>query len=106
MALLHDVEIEVPAPDKSSQAGSLIGVPARILRLKIPQLEVAFSHKTESATPASHLLRAKVEEFTPSPNSQVLAINEDESKPSSLTRFSGALVLTALAHDCALNPSL
>ena len=92
VALLHDVELEVPAPDKSSQAGSVIGVPAKILRLKIPQLEIAFSQKTESTAPGSHTLRAKVEDFTPSPNSQVLAINDDESKPTALTRFSGALV--------------
>ena len=96
VAILHDVELEVPAPDKSSQAGSVIGVPAKILRLKIPQLEVAFSHQTESTAPGSHTLRAKVEDFSPSPNSQVLAINEDESKPTALTRFSGALVLSAL----------
>ena len=54
VALLHDVEIEVPAPDKSSQAGSVIGVPAKILRMKIPQLEVALSHQTEASAPGSH----------------------------------------------------
>ena len=96
VAILHDVELEVPAPDKSSQGGSVIGVPAKILRLKIPQLEVAFSHKTEATAPGSNTLRAKIEDFAPSPNSQVLAINDDESKPAALTRFSGALVLSAL----------
>src|SRR5262249_6248100 len=96
VAVLHDVEVEVPAPDKSTQAGSLIGVPAKILRLKIPQLEVAFSQQTETTPSGSRSLRAKIEDFSPSPSSQVLAINEDETKPTTLTRFSGALVLSAL----------
>ena len=91
-----DVELELPAPDKSTQAGSMIGVPARILRVKIPQLEVAFSYQNEEPTPGSHRIKAKVEDFTPSTNSQVLAINDDESKATPLTRFSGALVISAI----------
>ena len=108
MAILHDVEIEVPAPDKSSQAGSVIGVPAKILRLKIPQLEVAFSHTTESTTPGSHTLRAKVEDFTPSSNSQVLAINEDASKPTAdpVQRGAGHHALGARLRSLPITASL
>ncbi|MGO9599438.1 MAG: hypothetical protein ACLP7Q_15725 [Isosphaeraceae bacterium] len=97
VVLFKDVQFEVPAPDKSTQAGSVIGVPARILRIKIPQLELAFSHQIESPTPGSHVLRAKLEDFWPSPSSQVLAITNDESKLTPLTRFSGALVISAMA---------
>ena len=96
VATVLDVELEVPAPDKSSQAGSVIGVPARILRIQIPHLEVAFSYQVEEPTPGSHRIRAKVEDFSPSTTSQVLAINDDESKASPLTRFSGALVISAI----------
>ncbi len=60
----------------------MIGVPAKILRIQIPHLEVAFSYQVEEPAPGSHRVRAKVEDFTPSPNSQVLAINDDESKAS------------------------
>ncbi|MGZ3394840.1 MAG: hypothetical protein ACXWPK_12450 [Isosphaeraceae bacterium] len=96
VATVLDVELELPAPDKSSQAGSVIGVPARILRVQIPHLEVAFSYQVEEPTPGSHRIRAKVEDFSPSTTSQVLAINDDESKALPLTRFSGALVISAI----------
>ena len=62
---LRDLEIDVPAPDPKSQAGSVIGVPAKVLRLKIPQLEVAFSYQIETPAPCSHRVRAKVEDFNP-----------------------------------------
>ncbi|MGO9812352.1 MAG: hypothetical protein ACLP53_16470, partial [Isosphaeraceae bacterium] len=90
------VEVEVPAPDKSSQAGSMIGVPAKILRIKIPQLELGFSYQVEEPAPGSHRIRAKIEDFAPSSTAQVLAINDDESKPTTLNRFGGALVISAL----------
>ena len=67
----------------------MIGVPAKILRIQIPQLEVAFSYQIEEPAPGSHRIRAKVEDFAPSPTSQVLAINDDETKPSTLNRFGG-----------------
>jgi hypothetical protein len=96
VALLRDIDLEVPAPDKSSRVGSVIGVPAKILRIKIPKLEIALSHQVEEPTPGSHQIRAKVEDFSPSSNTEVLAINDDELKGSPLTRFSGALVISAL----------
>ena len=104
VATVRDVELEVPAPDPKSQAGSMIGVPAKILRIQIPHLEVAFSYQVEEPAPGSHRIRAKVEDFTPSPNSQVLAINNDESKPSTLNRFGGALVISALGAKLRSQP--
>jgi hypothetical protein len=49
-------------------------------------------------------VRGKVEEFNPTPASQVLAINDDESKAQPLTRFSGALVLSTLATRMRTQP--
>jgi hypothetical protein len=104
VAMVRDVEVEIPAPDKSTQAGSVIGVPARILRIKIPRLEAALSYQIESPTPGSHRIKAKLEDFSPAPSSQVLAINNDESKPVALTRFSGAVVISALAARVRSQP--
>jgi hypothetical protein len=104
VVLLRDLEIDAPAPDPRSQAGSVLGVPAKVLRLKIPQLESAVSYQVDSPTPFSHLVKGKIEEFNPSTNSQVQAINDDESKAQTLNRFSGALVLTTLATKIRQQP--
>ncbi|WP_165235623.1 hypothetical protein [Aquisphaera insulae] len=101
VAIIHDVQIEVPAPDPKSQAGSVVGVRGKVLRMKIPQLEVAFSHQFD---PATRQITAKIHDFMPSPNSQVLAIEEDESKGSPLTRFTGALVINAMAAKIRTQP--
>ena len=90
VAIVHDVEIDVPAPDPKSQAGSVIGVPAQTLRIKIPQLEAALSYQVETPAPLSHRVKAKLEDFTPAPTSEVLAMNGDESRSTRLSRFSGA----------------
>ena len=66
----------------------MIGAAARILRIQIPHLELAFSYLMEEPAPGSRRIRAKVEDFSPSTTSQVLAINDDESKATPLNRFS------------------
>ncbi len=104
VAILHDLEIDAPAPDPSSRAGSIVGANAKVLRVKIPQAEAALSYKVESASPGSHQLHAKLEEFTPSTASQVMALNDDESKPTTLNRFSGALVISTLAAKLRSQP--
>jgi hypothetical protein len=96
VAIFRDVALDIPAPDPKSQAGSMLSVPAKTLRLKIPLLEVAFSCQVESPDPSSRRIKAKVEDFSPSPASQVFALNDDESKPALLTRFSGAIILSAM----------
>jgi hypothetical protein len=106
VVFLRDIDLEVPAPDKSTRVGSVIGVPAKILRIKIPKLELAFSYQVEQPAPGSHQVRAKIEDYSPSPNSQVLALNDDESKASPLTRFSGALVISALGARLRTVPIL
>jgi hypothetical protein len=49
-------------------------------------------------------VKAKLEDFSPAPMSEVLAMNGDESKATRLSRFSGALVLTALAARLRSQP--
>jgi hypothetical protein len=104
VAILHDLEIDVPAPDPNSRAGAAVGANARVLRIKIPQAEIALSYDVESPAPGSHHVRAKLQEFTPSPLSQVLAIRDDESKATPLNRFSGALVIGAIAAKLRSQP--
>ena len=67
VATVRDVDLEVPAPDPKSRGGSVIGVPAKILHIQMPRLEVALSYQVEEPTPGSHRIRAKIEDFTPSP---------------------------------------
>jgi hypothetical protein len=74
----------------------MIGAQAKVLRAQVPQLEVALSYQNDSSQPGSNRVKARVQDFTPSPNSQVLAIDEDESKAKALNRFAGALVLTSV----------
>ncbi|APW62810.1 hypothetical protein [Paludisphaera borealis] len=104
VAILHDLEIDVPAPDPTSRTGAAVGANAKVLRIKIPQAETAFSYKIESASATSHYVRARVEEFTPATTSMVLAIKDDETKPTTLNRFSGALVISALAAKLRSQP--
>ena len=82
----------------------MIGVSARILRVQIPHLEVAFSYQVEEPAPGSHRIRAKVEDFSPSTNSQVLAINDDESKPSKVSRLGGAFVISGIGARLRSQP--
>ena len=57
----------------------------------MPHLEAAFSYQVETPAPLSHRVKAKLEDFTPAPTSEVLAINGDEARSQRLSRFSGAL---------------
>jgi hypothetical protein len=95
VVMVHDIELEIPAPDKSTRVGSMLGVPARILRLIVPHAEITLSYQTEAKGPGSQRIKARIEDFSPSPACQVLAVNEDEKKPTPLTRFSTALVISA-----------
>ena len=104
VAILHDLEIDAPAPDPSSRAGTIVGANAKVLRIKIPQAETALSYKIESSAPGSHQLHARLEEFTPSTTSQVMALKDDETKPTTLNRFSGALVISTLAAKIRSQP--
>jgi hypothetical protein len=102
VALIHDFQLDVPAPEGEANGG-LVGAPARIYRIKIPLAEVALSYKVDTPPKALHI-HAKVEEFSPGIDAQVLAINGDESKATPLSRFSAAIVLTALGARIRSQP--
>lgn len=96
VALVKDVEIDVPAPAPNSQAGSAVGTNAKVLRIKLPQTEIALSYKVEPRAADSYHVNARVEDISPPTNAEVVAINESEADARPLNRFSGALVITTL----------
>ena len=103
VAMIHDLQIDVPAPRK--RQGRRHGRrAAKIYRIKIPLAEVAFSYKADSPTPKALQLHAKVEDFNPGTNAQVLAITDDEAKGVALSRFSAAVVLGALGGKIRTQP--
>jgi hypothetical protein len=103
IALIHDLQIDVPAPDNEARGG-LVGAAAKIYRISVPMAEFAFSYNVDSSTPAALKLHAKVADFNPGPNVQVLAITDDESKGVALSRFSAGVVITAIAGKIRSQP--
>jgi hypothetical protein len=95
VVLGRDLQLDVPAPDRLA-AGAMIGVPAKILRLKAPLVEVALSYQLDDTAPGSPRLKGRIQEFNPGPTGEVIAINDDESRGTPLSRFQSALVMTAL----------
>lgn len=104
VALVKDVEIDVPAPDANSQAGSAVGANAKVLRIKLPQTEIALSYQVEPRAADAYHVHAKIEDITVPTNAEVVAINESESDARPLNRFSGALVITALLGKLRTQP--
>ena len=109
VALIHGFQIDVPAPDQNA-GGGMLGVPAKVLRIKLPQAEVAVSHQLDTTSPEGLRVRGKIEEFNPGPNFEAIAINDDENQGKPLTRFTAAFVMGALGTkirsqniDVALN---
>jgi hypothetical protein len=94
VVLIRDFQLDVPAPDPQA-GGNLLGVPAKVLRIKLPQAEVAISYQVDTSSPSLRL-KGKIEEFNPGTNATILAINDDETKATPLTRFTSAFVMTAL----------
>ena len=73
-----------------------MGAAAKIYRVKIPLAEISLSYKLESSPTGSPRIQAKVEEFNPGANAEVLAIADDENKGVSLSRFSAGVVMGAM----------
>jgi hypothetical protein len=108
VALIHDAQIEVPAPE-NQEKGGFVGAPAKIYRIKMPLAEISLSYKIDTSKPGSMRVQAKVEDFNPGTDSQVLAIADDEAKAAPLSRFSTAFVLGAFGGQLrqqAINTSL
>jgi hypothetical protein len=95
VALVHDFQLDAPAPDPQA-GGNLLGVPAKVLRLKAPLVEVALSYELDTSTPGSLRLKGKIQEFNPGTTGEVIAINDDENHGQPLTRFQSAIVMSAL----------
>jgi hypothetical protein len=102
VALIHDFQIDVPAPEGEARGG-LVGAAAKIYRIKMPLAEVALSYQVDTPLKALHI-RAKVEDFIPGTNAEVLAITDDETKAVPLSRFSAALVLGAMGGRLRAQP--
>ena len=95
VALVHDVQLDVPAPEQEA-ARNMLGVAAKVLRIKVPVTELAFSYQLDTSKPAAARIRGKIEEVSPGSNPEVIAINDDENKGTPLTRFTSAFVLGAM----------
>jgi hypothetical protein len=103
VAIVHELQIEVPAPESEARGG-VVGAAAKIYRIKIPQAEIAFSYKVETAPGNPPQLHAKVEDFAPGITSEVLAITDDETKAMVLSRFSGSIVLGGMGMRLRSQP--
>ena len=103
VALIHDFQIDVPAPE-NQEKGGFVGAPAKVYRLKVPLAEVSLSYKVDLTKAGAMAVHAKVEDFNPGTDSQVLAIADDESKGVPLSRFSAAFVLGAFGGQLRLKP--
>ncbi len=95
VALVRDFQLDVPAPDPEA-GGNLLGVPAKVLRIKAPLVEVAFSYQIDHSTPGTLRLKGKIQEFNPGTTGEVIAINDDENQGKPLTRFQSAIVMSAM----------
>jgi hypothetical protein len=103
IALIRDLQVEVPAPPQEARGGPM-GAPAQIYRIKIPLAEVAVSAQVEAAADHSVRVRGKVEEFTPGPAAEVWAIDRDETKAVTLSRFSSAVIIGAMVARLRSQP--
>jgi hypothetical protein len=95
VVIVHDFQLEVPAPDEQA-ARNMLGVEAKVLRIKVPAAEVAISYQLDTSSPGAPTLHGKIEEFNTGTNHEVIAINNDENKGTPLTRFTSAVVLGAM----------
>jgi hypothetical protein len=102
MAYFQDLQIDVPAP--SLEARGVIGPPAKIYRIKLPNAEIAASYQFDVPSPRALRLRLKIEDFTPGAGAEVLAIDADEAKAPSLSRFSTGIVIGALGARLRTRP--
>jgi hypothetical protein len=85
VALVHEFQIEVPAPAAAARGG-IAGPPAQVYRISSPQAEFALSFKvTPQSQTAPVRLAGRIENVDFAPGTKVFAINEDDSKAEPLT---------------------
>ena len=96
VGLIRDFQLDAPAPGRD-QGGAMLGVPAKVLRIKSPLVEVAISYQVDDSTPGSVQIKGNIQEFNLGTTGEVIAINDDEAQAKPLTRFQSAIVMTALS---------
>ena len=91
VALIHDFELEVPAPRTSM--GAAAGPPAKVYRLTSPLAEVSIAFKIEPQSSTQPLrLTGRIVGFEQGPGATIYAVQDDESKAQQLTRFTSTLI--------------
>src|SRR5262249_7843060 len=75
VVLVRDFQAEVPAPNPQA-GGAVIGVPAKVLLIKVPLAEIVLSYQFDTSSPSAPRLRGKIEEFNLGTNPDVRAIND------------------------------
>ena len=77
VALVRDFQVNAPP------APAVLGVPAKVLRIKAPLVEVALSYEVNTSTPGSLRLKGHIQEFNTGTRGEVIALNDDENQPKS-----------------------
>jgi hypothetical protein len=91
VVLIHDFQVEVPAP--RTTAGGATGPPAKVYRLTSPLLELSITFKIEPPSATEPLrLTGRIVGFDPGSAGRIYALQDDDSKPQQLTAFTSALV--------------
>ncbi len=103
IVIVRDFQIEVPAPEAEARGG-IVGAAAKVYRIKIPEAELVASYTVETPAGKALQIHGQILDFTPSPNSEVLAITDDETKAVPLSRFSAVLVLGGLGGRLRSQP--
>jgi hypothetical protein len=93
VALVNDLQIEVPAPTQAAKGG-VSGPPARVYRITSPQAEFVIAVKVEAKSEREpvHLV-GKIDSFDPGRGAKVFAIDTDEKKAAPLPVLQATFVL-------------
>ncbi|ODT97963.1 MAG: hypothetical protein ABS79_06680 [Planctomycetes bacterium SCN 63-9] len=93
VAIIKDVEFDLLVPEGTDR---VTGVKAKIFRITMPEVEVAFAYELKPATPdAEARVAARIVEFTPAPASKIIAVTE-ENKEQQLAQFTKVIVLAGM----------
>ena len=95
VAIINDVELELPYSAKAGQGGGLLGIPpAKVLRIVAPRAEITLALVVEPATASQPIhLAGRIEGFEPGPGLKVYALNDATTKPAALNAFTSNLVV-------------
>ncbi len=94
--LARDFTIEVPAPPQAANGGAVLGPKAKVYRLKMAQAEIslAFEVQPDPAGGPARLV-GKVAGFDPGTSVTVTAIDEDETKGTTMNAFTSRIIASA-----------